>query len=202
MQILPLLLSVATIAFAGHDSTSDSSSTSTSDYKQKDIVYLPKKGRFVLVKIRSNYQAYPSTCYRNGFKPAIVNRKTLWQALSVLKEACVERAWIRAYKPCKDCYFKQPKSIASDKLGGRVELWKEDKCPEAWYALCQKTKRQVCKEDTKECKKRYEGQKWSDSDSSSSSPSSSDSDDGRKHKKRHGYKHGGKKGKKHGGKKH
>ena len=189
MQIIPLLLSFAALAFAGKDSdSSDSSNSLSSDYKQKDIVYLPKKGRYVLVKIRTNYNAYPSTCYRNGFKPATVTRKSLWQALAVLKEACVERAWIRAYKPCKDCYFKQPKSVALDKLGGRVELWKEDKCPEAWYALCQKTKRKVCKE--KVCKRRYEGQKWSDSDSSSSSSSDSDSDDGHKHKKHHGKHHG------------
>lgn len=188
MQFTFFFALVTSVVLA-HDSSSSSSSSSPSSSKPpahvaKDKIYLPKKGRFVVVKIKSNYAAYAGVCYRNGFKPATINRKSLDNALGALKEARIDRAWIRRYKPCRDCYFKQPKSISWNKsLGGRVELWKKDSTCDALtlHALCQKTRQQICKE-TGKCKKhhkkhhcRHVSISYSSSRSTSSSSSSSSS---------------------------
>ena len=146
---------------AGKDDSSSLSPSSTSSTSSNDqpIVYYPKKGKYVVVKILSNDDGYPAVCYRNGFEPAYVSRKSLKWALGAIKEACVERAWIEEYTPCKSCH-DQPTTVAWDaKHSGRVELWLESNREKA-YALCQKSREQICRETGKKCNRKYKhGQK-------------------------------------------
>ena len=174
MMFMNLIVASFLAVAVNCNSDSSSSSSSTSSIDNKPIIYYPKKGKFVVVRILSNDDAYPAVCYRNGLEPAYVSKKSLKWALGAIKEACVERAWIEEYTPCKSCH-DQPTTIAWDaKHSGRVELWLESNREKA-YALCQKSREQICRETGKKCDLKYK--KYGRKNYRKHSSSSSDDDD-------------------------